>query len=215
MALLKKRIFSVCLLLASQLVCSQKAISATGFEVTDSVGTLIGVSSAEDAINVIAEDVTISNRYTYFDTLTIDPVAPITASSASALNSTSSEFSSLIVNGEINGILNYSRYTVLIDSAVNRTNDLLSAPVVYQIFGAFATTNTNLAASNTLRAFVLYNTNAGAYENYNTTTNATTTLVAGIGYRATTTVGSTLKFMGTARTVAVDVFISAAVVGNA
>jgi hypothetical protein len=182
----------------------------------------IGLSFAEDAINVIEGDVTIASGNTYFDTLTINPGASvtvalgasITANSATTLNSTSSAFSSLIVKGGINGIVNYNRYTALIGSAVGGTNDLISAPVVGQIFGDFATANTNLAASNTLRAFAPYNTIAGSYENYDTTSNANTTLLSGIGYRAATTDGSTLKFTGTVRTNDVNVPIADAVAGN-
>jgi hypothetical protein len=37
-----------------------------------------GLSFAEDAINVIAGDVTIASSNTYFDTLTIDPGASVT-----------------------------------------------------------------------------------------------------------------------------------------
>lgn len=63
-----------------------------------------GLSFAEDEIQVIAGDVTISSSNTYFDTLTINPGASVTvsngaaisASSATILNSTSNTFSSLI-----------------------------------------------------------------------------------------------------------------------
>jgi hypothetical protein len=175
-----------------------------------------GLSFAEDAINVTSGDVTFSSSNTYFNTLTINPGASvtvavgasITGNSATTLNSTSSAFSSLLVKGNINGVVNYNRYTALIGSAVGGTNDLISAPVVDQTFGSFATANTNLAASNTLRAFAPYNTTNGAYENYDITTNANTLLTAGKGYRAATTDGSTLKFTGTVRTDQIAVLIS-------
>jgi hypothetical protein len=182
-----------------------------------------GLSFAEDAIAVTTGDVTFSDSNTYFDTLTINPGASVTvaadasisASSATALNSTSSSFSSLIVKGSITGLVNYNRYTALIGSEVGGTNDLISAPVVGQVFGDFATANANLAASNTLRAFAPYNTIAGAYENYDTAINANTTLLSGVGYRAATTDGSTLKFTGTVSTAAVNVSILDASAGNA
>ena len=267
MTFLKKIFFLVSVLVVTQLAQSQEAISAAGFDFTDSGGIVSGtvgqmfftnltgsagasvsegvqqpyekrtftfnttwspidpsgLSFAEDAINVEAGDVTIASSNTYFDTLTIDPGASLTvavgatisANSASTLNSTSSTFSSLIVKGNINGIVSYNRYTALIGSAVGGTNDLISAPVVDQIFGDFATANTNLAASNSLRAFAPYNTIAGAYENYDTTNNAATILAAGIGYRAAITDGSTLKFTGTLRTAAVSVSISDAAAGRA
>jgi hypothetical protein len=267
MTLLKKSILVASVLFVTQLVHSQEAISAAGFDISDSGGIVSGtigqmfftnltgsagasisegvqqpyekrtytfndtwspidpsgLSFAEDAINVIAGDVTIASSNTYFDTLTIDPGASVTvavgatisANSATTLNSTSSAFSSLIVKGGINGIVNYNRYTALIGSAAGGTNDLISAPVVDQIFGDFASTNANLAASGSLRAFAPYNTIAGAYENYDTTTNANTTLAAARGYRAATTDGSTLKFTGTVRTDAVSVSISDAAAGRA
>jgi hypothetical protein len=267
MNLLRKTALIASVLLVTQLVCSQEAISAAGFDVSDSGGIVsctigqmffnnltgsagtsisegvqqpyekrtytftnswapsnpIGLSFAEDAINVLAGDVTIASGNTYFDTLTINPGASvtvavgasITANSATTLNSTSSAFSSLIVKGNITGLINYNRYTALIGSAVGGTNDLISAPVVGQIFGDFATANTNLAASNSLRAFAPYNTITGTYENYDTTNNAATVLDSGIGYRAATTDGSTLKFTGTLQTAAVSVPISDAAAGNA
>ncbi|ARV07504.1 hypothetical protein BTO04_12750 [Polaribacter sp. SA4-10] len=181
------------------------------------------LSFAEDAIVVTTGDVTFSNSNTYFDTLTIDPGASVTvaagamisANSATTLNSTSSSFSSLIVKGSINGTVNYNRYTALIGSAEGGTNDLISSPVVGQVFGAFATANTNLAASGNLRAFAPYNTSAGAYQNYDTANNAATVLDSGIGYRAATTDGSTLKFTGTVSTADVNVSISDDSAGNA
>ena len=265
MNFLKKTFLFVIVLLATQLMCSQNAITSSGGEINSDGGSVVhtfgqvfyanligsngttihegllqpyekktytfnntwspidpsGLSFPEDEIVLAAGDATFSNSNTYFDTLTIDAGASVIidvgasiTANATNLNSTSSAFSSLIVKGEINGIVNYNRYTALIGSAVGGTNDLISAPVVDQTFGAFATANTNLAASNTLRAFAPYNTIAGAYENYDTTTNAATTLVEGIGYRAATTDGSTLKFTGTVRTDAVNVSILYAAAGN-
>ena len=182
-----------------------------------------GLSFPEDVIAVTTGDVTFSNSNTYFDTLSIAPGASVTvaagasinANSATILNSTSSTFSSLIVKGNINGFVSYNRYTALIGSAAGGTNDLISAPVVGEIFGAFATANPNLAASGNFRAFAPYNTSAGAYQNYDTANNANTTISSGIGYRAATVDGSTLKFTGTVRTVPVNVSISDASAGNA
>jgi hypothetical protein len=176
-----------------------------------------GISFAEDDVLISTGNAIVSNT-TFCNTLTVSPGAGVTintgfslTANTTTLNSTSQLFSSLIVNGTINGTINYNRYTALI--APTGTNDLISAPVVDQTFGSFATENTNLAASGVLRAFAPYNTIAGAYENYNTTDNAATTLAAGKGFRAATTDGSTLKFTGIARTNEVDVSISDA--GNA
>jgi hypothetical protein len=266
MNFLKRNYLVASVLLATQLVCSQNAITSSGGEINDTGGTVAhtigqvfyanltnagstvdegvlqpyekrtftfnsawspsdpsGFSFPEDAIAVTTGDVTFSNSNTYFDTLTINPGASVTiaadasiaASSATTLNSTSTSFSSLIVKGSINGTVNYNRYTALIGSEEGGTNDLISAPVEGQVFGAFATANPNLAASNTLRAFAPYNTSAGAYQNYDTANNAAIVLDSGIGYRAATTDGSTLKFTGTISTADVAVSISDDSAGNA
>ncbi len=176
-----------------------------------------GISFAEDDVLISTGNAIVSNT-TFCNTITVSPGAGVTVNTGfsltantTTLNSTSQLFSSLIVNGTINGTINYNRYAALV--APTGTNDLISAPVVDQTFGSFATENTNLAASGVLRAFAPYNTTYGAYENYNTTDNAATTLSAGRGFRAATTDGSTLKFTGIARTNEVDVSISDA--GNA
>ncbi|MFD2914033.1 T9SS type A sorting domain-containing protein [Psychroserpens luteus] len=128
------------------------------------------------------------------------------------LNSTSQEFSSLISNGTIVGIVNYHRYTSQIG-----TNDLISSPLSNQNFGSFATANDGvLAASGAVRAFAPYNTFAGAYQNYNTVAHDVTPIEAGIGYRAATVLGGTLTFTGDVRSDDVlDVPISDAVAGGA
>ena len=176
-----------------------------------------GISFAEDDVLINSGNAIVSNT-TFCNTLTVNPGVGVTintgfslTANTTTLNSSSQLFSSLIVNGTINGTVNYNRYAALI--APTGTNDLISAPVVDQTFGSFATENTNLAASGVLRAFAPYNTIAGTYINYNTTDNAATTLAAGKGFRVATTDGSTLKFTGIARTNEVDVSISDA--GNA
>ncbi len=182
-----------------------------------------GVSLSADMIIVEQGDVILASD-TNFDSLTIAPGASvtvgtgvtITASTAITLASTSSLFSSLIVDGVINGTVTYNRYTALIGSQPTGTNDLIAAPLVGQAFGDFAAVNPNLAASGNIRAFAPYNTTAGAYQNYNTVTNATTPLTAGIGYRAATVDGSTLAFTGLAHaTDVLGIVLSDAAAGNA
>lgn len=178
-----------------------------------------GISLAEDDIIIDIGNAIISSTL-FCNTLTINPGATVTINTGFAvttnttiLNSTSQLFSSLIVEGTLTGTVHYNRYASLVGPI--GTNDLISAPVIDQTFGSFATENTNLAASNTLRAFAPYNTASGAYENYDTTTNAATTLVAGRGYRVGTTDGSALKFTGAVRTNEVALIISDAAAGSA
>ncbi len=161
----------------------------------------VGTSTSADTIIIDAGTANISANIDC-DTITVNPGASLTIDSGVTitvatvdLNSTSQLFSSLISDGTITGIVNYNRYTSQIG-----TNDLISAPVVGQTFNSFDTANTNLPASGTLRSFATYETTVGAYQNFDVTTNASTLMDAGIGYRAATTDGSTLTFTGTVRT---------------
>lgn len=179
----------------------------------------VGVATLNDAIVVDAGTANISAN-TNCNTITVNAGAALTINSGVTvttttvdLNSTSLLFSSLISDGTITGNVNYNRYVSQVGPI--GTNDLISAPVVGQTFGVFDTANSNLAASGIVRAFAPYNTSAGAYQNYDTTANALTTIDAGIGYRAATTDGSTLTFTGIVRTNDVlDIPISAAAAGS-
>ncbi|WP_431110103.1 T9SS type A sorting domain-containing protein [Winogradskyella poriferorum] len=117
------------------------------------------------------------------------------------LESSSTSYSSLILDGSITGSVSYKRYVnAYTNDAVNNDNDLISAPVTGQAFGSFDSANTNLLASGSVRAFAPFNNNTDVYENYDATTNAATTLDAATGYRAATTDGATLTFTGTVNT---------------
>ena len=117
------------------------------------------------------------------------------------LESSSTSYSSLILDGSITGSVSYKRYVnAYTNDAVNNDNDLISAPVTGQDFGSFDSANTNLFASGSVRAFAPFNNNTDVYENYDATTNVATTLDAATGYRAATTDGSTLTFTGTVNT---------------
>ena len=139
--------------------------------------------------------------------LTVDSSVNLNIISGLELNSASSLYSSLILNGSISGTVNYKRYI-----PIAGTNDLISPPLSGQEFGSFVTANPNLATSSTtptLKAFAPFNTGTGAYENYDSGTNATSVLTAGAGYRVATTYGSALTFTGTAlATDLLDVAIS-------
>lgn len=126
------------------------------------------------------------------------------------LNSDSNSYSSLIINGTATGNVNYKRtVNAYTDNSNNDDNDLVSAPVSGQTFGAFSSNsdNNNLLASGTLRAFAPFDKSAGTYVNYDTSSNNNTVITAGTGYRAATTDGSTLTFTGSVETgtVAVDI----------
>ena len=180
----------------------------------------VGVSTAGDTITIDAGTANISANINC-NTLTVNPGAALTIDSGVTLtastinlNSTSQLFSSLISNGTITGTVHYNRHVSQV--APVGTNDLISAPLSGQNFSDFATANTNLAASGTLRAFAPYNTSAGTYDNYDTSINASTVIDSGEGYRAATTDGGSLTFTGTVRTNDIlDISISDATAGAA
>ena len=178
----------------------------------------VGISTAGDTIIIDAGTANISANINC-NTLTVNPGAALTIDSGVTLtastidlNSTSQLFSSLISNGTITGTVHYNRHVSQVGPV--GTNDLISAPVSGQTFGSFDAANTNFPASGTLRAFAPYDTSTGNFQNYDTTTNMSTLINAGIGYRAATTDGGSLTFTGTVRTNDVlDISISDATAG--
>lgn len=181
-----------------------------------------GNSGCNDILNIVAVDLTMTADVEV-DTITIAPGASLTVDSGVTLtarsvnlNSTSSTFSSLIVDGTLNGTVSYSRYTTVLG-----TNDLIASPVSGQDFGPFAEANPNLAfnptpGDETEKAFAPFNTGTGNYENYDSVANAGTTISSGMGFRAATTDGSNLIFSGTAlNSDVLDISISDAALGNA
>ncbi|MBV7269257.1 T9SS type A sorting domain-containing protein [Winogradskyella luteola] len=127
------------------------------------------------------------------------------------LESTSTSYSSLIVDGSLSGSVSYERY-VNTNDLVNG-NDLISAPVSGQAFDVFISNNTNILA-NPSGPEVLFggfdnNDNSGSpFEVWNETD--TTPLTAGVGYRSgiDTAAGSNLvTFEGTVNTSLVEVAI--------
>ncbi|MEM5564789.1 T9SS type A sorting domain-containing protein [Psychroserpens sp. AS72] len=177
----------------------------------------IGLATSIDSIILESGSINITSN-TICNNLVVNPGASVTidagvtlTSDVIDLKSTSQLYSSLILNGTAIGVVNYHRFTSQIG-----TNDLISSPVSTQLFESFALLNdSNLAASGFIRAFAPYNTTTGAYENYNTQTNALTLIESGMGYRAATTDGSPLVFTGLVRTDDVlDIPISDAAAGD-
>ncbi|WP_198658893.1 T9SS type A sorting domain-containing protein [Winogradskyella tangerina] len=172
-----------------------------------------GSTGASDAIivdgtAVFAADASLNDVSVYPGAaLQVDTAVTLTASSVT-LESESDSYSSLILDGTITGTVNYNRsVNSFTDDATNNDNDLISAPLTGQAFSLFDGANTNLLASTTvttLRAFATFNNDTGAYDNFDTTTNAGTTLDAATGYRTATTDGGTLTFTGTVNTGDVD-----------
>ncbi|WP_299362216.1 M12 family metallo-peptidase [Winogradskyella sp.] len=180
----------------------------------------IGTLDSRDQIEIQTGDFTLSSNLEC-DTVTVNSGASTTidvgvtlTTNTLNLQSTSLSFSSLILNGSISGTINYHRYTAQVGPT--GTNDLIATPFSGQTFGAFDMANSNLAASGSTRAFAPYNTSTGAYENYDSSSNAATILNQGMGYRAATIDGSTLMFSGVvASTDILNIPISDAAAGNA
>lgn len=134
----------------------------------------------------------------------------MTNSGTFTLNSASDAYSSLIINGAATGAVNYKRaVNAYTDNDNSDDNDLVSAPVSGQTFGAFSgnSDNTNLLEAGTLRAFAPFDKSSGAYVNYDTSANANTIIAAGNGYRAATSDGGTLTFTGSVETGTVSINI--------
>ncbi|MGB3605700.1 MAG: T9SS type A sorting domain-containing protein [Psychroserpens sp.] len=146
------------------------------------------------------------------------------------LKSTSDEFSSLLLKGDVGTatVVNYDRYVNEVGvSGVEGGNDVISLPLKQSTdvtFGEFlqysadndVTTNAdylaNSPSTSTLFAFGPYDNSATAYTNYNNTLgeDANVLLQRAVGYRAATETsgGTTLRFTGTASKVAEAVNIS-------
>ena len=149
-----------------------------------------------------------------------------TAISASEVNlkSTSDSFACLFLNDDLESstIVNYDRYVNIIGtSGQNGGNDLISLPVKTTADVTFSdflnytdgvTANSmiipNAPSIPTLFAFGPYNNTNHSYTNYNTATDGGVILKRGIGYRAASYSGQTIRCTGTVSTVSETVEIT-------
>lgn len=166
-----------------------------------------GVSNATDTINIISGDATIDTNTTC-NTATVSAGASLTidtgntfAVSDLTLESNSTSYSSLIVDGNVTGTINYERHVNIQSGG----NDLISAPVSGQTFGAFAAANSNIFSnpSNTSqKLFGPWSKVTNEYLTYDTdvTADANIILDPAIGYRAASSDNGTFTFTGTANT---------------
>jgi len=125
--------------------------------------------------------------------------------------SSSAQGSSLIVEaGAATGIGKYSRITA-VASSNGGTNDLISAPFAGDTFSSVVNSS-SLYQNGTTGDYLFgpFNNggNPGIYEVYNSTTNASTVIESGKGYRAGTNAGGNVIFTGTIRTDQVDISIT-------
>ncbi|WP_179320161.1 T9SS type A sorting domain-containing protein [Winogradskyella helgolandensis] len=152
--------------------------------------------------------------------LTIDSGVTLSVTDAVNLTSVSDSYSSLILNGNISGTINYERHVNMLGTASGAGNDLIAAPLSGLNFDTFIalgspTNASKLATNGTHYAFGPYNNASGttAYEIFEVA--ATTALESGKGYRAaTTTSDQVLTFTGNVVTGNVNTAISSPVGGN-
>ncbi|SDI03241.1 discoidin domain-containing protein [Winogradskyella thalassocola] len=168
-----------------------------------------GLATSIDTIIINEGDAVISSNTSCKDliveagmSLTVNTGITLTANTTT-LNSISQEYSSLIVEGVVDGEVSYKRYVNKIGTSVSGGNDLISSPVENAAFNNdFEKANLNLPQNpNNFGefAFAPYNVAEGAYQNFNIGAYRTEEfpLTSGTGYRAATLDGGTLTFKGT------------------
>ncbi|MEO1029816.1 MAG: T9SS type A sorting domain-containing protein [Bacteroidota bacterium] len=168
-----------------------------------------GVSTASENIDVVAGNAEISVN-TNCDNINIRSGAAITVNngvtlttaSGMLLESTSTSYSSLILNGTITGTVTYARHVNSAATSGQNTgnNDLIGPPLSGQTFGAFRAANNNIPsgtiAGNPAFLFGPFNNSSGVYETYSASNDATV-LSTGVGYRTGSTDNGTFSFTGT------------------
>ncbi|MCK7590240.1 T9SS type A sorting domain-containing protein [Subsaxibacter sp. CAU 1640] len=130
------------------------------------------------------------------------PSGVTATTNSTTLESNSTLYSSLILNGTLTGTVSYNRHIngqpgVGVGSGAN---DLISAPLSGQTFSAFAAANPNLRSNPsvpTQKLFGPFSKTTGNYLLWDTTTNGSQTLTAGVGYRTASTNNGGFVFTGT------------------
>lgn len=109
------------------------------------------------------------------------------------LNSSSTMFSSLLVDGTVTGDVKYNRHV----TSNSGGNDLIAPPVSGESFASFISNNSNVFANSeqTLYLFGPFEKPANTYELFSNT--ETVNLEAAVGYRAASTNDGTFTFSGT------------------
>ena len=132
-----------------------------------------GVATIHNPIEIQSGNVTLTSntsceQFTIApgNNLTINSGVTLTVQNGLTLQSVSNNYAGLILNGTINGTVNYQRFVNVIGSGTTSANDLVSAPLSGQTFGYFAAANNGvLAASGNLRAWAPFNNTSSTYQN--------------------------------------------------
>lgn len=162
-----------------------------------------GIATASEDIIIASGNATI-NSNTTCNSLTVNPGAGLTINSATTLTvsnvltleSNSTSYSSLILDGSITGTINYERHVNINGSGETGSNDLISAPLTGQEFDDFALANPNILNNGTLYLFGPYDKTTGEYLTYNGS--STVTLDPAIGYRSASSDNGSFIFSGSA-----------------
>ncbi|WP_298754899.1 choice-of-anchor J domain-containing protein [uncultured Psychroserpens sp.] len=180
--------------------------------------------SNPDGVATTANDIIIANGDTNFtndincNSLTINPGAGLTINSGVVLTaigdivleSSSTSYSSLILDGSIVGSVRYERHinNAAASGTTTGNNDLISPPITGQTFGNFRTANSNILSGsisgNTAFLFGPFDTATNSFINY-TSANDSNTLEAGIGFRTGSTDNGDYIFTGDIETGAVQI----------
>ncbi|MCK0126920.1 T9SS type A sorting domain-containing protein, partial [Gelidibacter sp. F2691] len=148
---------------------------------------------------------TLSNTITVHPTGALRVPNGVVLSSANGmtLESSSTKYSSLLLDGTISGNVSYTRHVNGYQTVGKGAggNDLISSPLVStQNFGQFAEANPNIYSNlkqPAQKLFGPFSKATGSYLTWSTTANASEVLKPGVGYRAASTDNGGFTFTGT------------------
>ncbi|WP_425075441.1 GEVED domain-containing protein [Psychroserpens sp. S379A] len=162
-----------------------------------------GIATASEDIIIASGSATINSNTTCNSVtvnsgagLTINSATTLTVSNGLNLESSSTSYSSLILDGSVSGTINYERHVNINGSGITGSNDLISAPLTGQEFDDFAIANPNIFNNGSLYLFGPFDKTSGDYVTY--AGSSTATLNAGVGYRAASNNNDAFTFTGTA-----------------
>ena len=173
--------------------------------ITGSLNALVLNGNSTIATDVAINDIEINpnGSMTISKTGSLTVNGDLTVNNNLVLESDSNEYSSLIVSGSVIGDVAYKRH-------VNTNaggNDLIAPPVSGQVVSDFISANSNIMSNgtNTLFLFGPFDKPSGTYSLYSNTESSS--LAAGMGYRAASTDDGTFTFSGAVNTGDINVAI--------
>ncbi|MCK0124045.1 T9SS type A sorting domain-containing protein [Gelidibacter sp. F2691] len=169
----------------------------------------IGLSTPIDTIIIENGEAVFNYGNTYSNTITVNPTGAITIKSGATLSSdngmilesNSTQYASLILDGVLTGEVYYNRHVNGYQTVGKGAggNDLISAPLSGQKFGEFAAGNANIYANPnqpTQKLFGPFSKITGSYLTWDAGAQSNEILTAGVGYRAASTDNEGFVFTG-------------------